>query len=69
MSGKRCRSYSEDVLLLRGAVFYISMSLWGVKTVDTLTLPFTAVLPAIHQVKLSLSASLYSLSPSLGRPR
>ena len=44
------RFHSGDVLLLRGAVFYVSMSLWGVKRVDTLGLPFTAVLPAIHQV-------------------
>ena len=44
------RSHSGNVLLLRGAVFYISMSLWGVKRVDTLGLPFTAVLPAVQQV-------------------
>ena len=57
------RAHREDVLLLRGAVFYISMSLWGVKRVDTLSLPFTAVLPAIHQVNSPLSLSL-SLSLS-----
>jgi tuberous sclerosis protein 2 len=45
--------HGADVLLLRGAVFFISMSLWGVKKVDTLSLPFTAVLPAIHQASLS----------------
>lgn len=39
------------MLLLRGGVFYISMSLWGVKKVESLSLPFTAVLPAIHQVQ------------------
>lgn len=44
------RFHAGDVLLLRGAVFYISMSLWGVKKVESLSLPFTAVLPAIHQV-------------------
>jgi tuberous sclerosis protein 2 len=47
------KAHADDVLLLRGAVFYISMSLWGVKRVETLAMPFTAVLPAIHQVAQS----------------
>lgn len=45
-----CRVHSSNVLLLRGAVFYISMSLWGVKRVEILKLPFMSILPAIHQV-------------------
>ena len=53
-----CRAHADDILLLRGAVFYISMSLWGVKRVETLAMPFTAVLPAIHQV-CPLSTSVH----------
>ena len=37
-------------LLLRGAVFYISMSLWGVHRVDSLNVSITSVLPAIQEV-------------------
>ena len=70
--------YSKDVLLLRGAVFYTSMSLWGVKKIDTLTLPFNSVLSAIHQVMnlifisphthtLSLSLSLYMQASLCGQ--
>jgi tuberous sclerosis protein 2 len=62
------KAHSEDVLLLRGAVFYISMSLWGVKRVETLALPFTAVLPAIHQACLSgLTLVVYEVALSVLR--
>ena len=41
---------SQDALLLRGAVFFVSMSLWGVRKVKHLDLTFASVLPSIKQV-------------------
>ncbi len=43
------RSCGQEALLLRGAVFYISMSMWGVRRVN-LELSFASVLPSIKQV-------------------
>ena len=46
-----CRSTrGQDALLLRGAVFYISMSMWGINRVETLGLSFASVLPSLKQV-------------------
>ena len=50
---------SHDALLLRGAVFYISMSLWGVRKVAHLDLTFASVLPSIKQVSIIIIASSY----------
>ena len=58
-----CRAHTDNVLLLRGAVFYVSMSLWGVKRVETLAMPFTAVLPAVHQVCLLSSMCTHAMIP------
>lgn len=44
----------SNALLLRGAVFYISMSLWGVRRVDSLNISITSVLPAIQEVVMLL---------------
>ena len=44
------RSGGQDALLLRGAVFYISMSMWGIRRVESLDLTFASVLPSIKQV-------------------
>ena len=47
------RSSGQDALLLRGAVFYVSMSMWGVRRVESLDLTFASVLPSIKQVGVS----------------
>lgn len=39
-----------DAGLLRGAVFYINMALWGPRRVPTLRVSFLAVLPAFLKV-------------------
>ena len=52
MSVVSYRSGSQDALLLRGAVFYISMSMWGIRRVETLELAFTAVLPSLKLVSV-----------------
>jgi len=44
------RSGGQDALLLRGAVFYISMSMWGIRRVESLDLTFASVLPSIKHV-------------------
>ena len=44
------RADSQDALLLRGAVFYVSMSLWGVRRVESLELSLAVVLPSIREV-------------------
>ena len=38
--------------LLRGAVFYINMALWGPRRVPTLRVSFLAVLPAFLKVRV-----------------
>lgn len=43
---------SSDVNLLRGAVFYINMALWGDKRVTTLKCTNTSVLPSFNMVTL-----------------
>ena len=40
----------QNAVLLRGAVFYISMSLWGIRKVENLDITFASVLPSIKQV-------------------
>ena len=44
------RSNESDPMLLRGAVFYIAMSLWGPFKVKTLKHSFGSVLPSLRQV-------------------
>ena len=44
-------------VLLRGAVFFIGMALWGSMRVTTLKHPPSAVLPSFRQVGNSLSDS------------
>ena len=46
-----CSSSGSSALLLRGAVFFISMALWGSKRVPSLKYPPNAVLPAFLQVR------------------
>ena len=48
------RSSGQEALLLRGAVFYISMSMWGVQRVN-LDLSFASVLPSIKQVRIYIT--------------
>ena len=44
------RSMEQNAVLLRGAVFYISMSLWGIRKVENLDITYASVLPSIKQV-------------------
>ena len=44
------RSNESDPMLLRGAVFYIAMSLWGPFKVKSLKHSFGSVLPSLRQV-------------------
>lgn len=44
------RADSQDALQLRGAVFYVSMSMWGIKRVESLELSFASVLPSLKLV-------------------
>lgn len=46
------KDYQEDSGLMRGAVFYINMGLWGNKRVPTLVCTETSVLPSLLQVLL-----------------
>ena len=43
---------SSDVLLLRGAVFFIGMCLWGSQRVTTLKHSHSTVLPSMLQVSV-----------------
>ena len=45
------RSNWNYPLILRGAVFYISMSLWGSRKVETLKVSFGSVLPSMKEVR------------------
>lgn len=45
------RSNESDPMLLRGAVFYVAMSLWGPFKVKSLKHSFGSVLPSLRQVK------------------
>ena len=45
-------------MLLRGAVFYIAMSLWGPFKVKSLKHSFGSVLPSLRQVSVCLSVSI-----------
>lgn len=44
------RSGESNAYLLRGAVFFVSMSLWGIRKVENLDVTFASVLPSIRQV-------------------
>lgn len=45
-----CRTYSEDAALLRGAVFFVGMALWGAHRLPALKNSPTLVLPSFHKV-------------------
>lgn len=53
--------YQQDTGLMRGAVFYINMGLWGHKRVQSLVCTETSVLPSLLQVHYSLTFSIYSV--------
>lgn len=44
----------QKIVLLRGAVFYIGMGLWGHKRVDSLKNSAVSVLPSFKQVHISI---------------
>lgn len=44
--------YYGDAQLLRGAVFHITMALWGTKRVDKLKCTHTSILPAFLFVRM-----------------
>lgn len=44
------RKHWNNPLVLRGAVFYISMSLWGVRKIESLQVSFGSVLPSFRVV-------------------
>lgn len=44
------RDNLRDASLLRGAIFFIGMALWGSQRVDTLQVSATAVLPSFKTV-------------------
>ena len=46
------RTNESDPMLLRGAVFYIAMSLWGPFKVKSLKHSFGSVLPSLRQVSV-----------------
>lgn len=46
-------NYQRDVRLLRGAVFYVNMGLWGTHRIPKLVCTPTSVLPSFHQVNKS----------------
>lgn len=55
--GTMCRllqdpNFQRDVKLLRGAVFYINMGLWGTHRISKLKVTATSVLPSFYQVNL-----------------
>lgn len=51
-SGEAGDGGAADAGLVRGAVFYINMALWGPKKVHNLKVSFLAVLPAFLKVSL-----------------
>lgn len=46
----RCRAYKEDAALLRGAVFFVGMALWGAHRLYSLKNSPTSVLPSFYEV-------------------
>ena len=58
------RSSESDPMLLRGAVFYIGMALWGPFKVKSLKHSFGSVLPSIRQVTYSHLFIVYILYAS-----
>lgn len=59
-----CRVYSEDAALLRGAVFFVGMALWGAHRLPALKNSPTLVLPSFHKVPMhaySVVVCLYLL--------
>ncbi|XP_067006155.2 tuberin isoform X2 [Anabrus simplex] len=58
----------QDIFLLRGAVFYISMGLWGTKPVTTLKHKLTSVLPSfLHALESKHSVVMYEVILSIQR--
>lgn len=43
-------NFQRDVRLLRGAVFYVNMGLWGAHRIPKLECTPTSVLPSFYQV-------------------
>lgn len=52
----------DDAGLVRGAVFFINMALWGPRRVPTLKVSFLAVLPAFLKVCVAMFRLLNFLS-------
>lgn len=48
-----CRVYSEDAALLRGAVFFVGMALWGAHRLTALKNTPTLVLPSFYKVSMN----------------
>ncbi|XP_066546134.1 tuberin isoform X3 [Amia ocellicauda] len=48
-----CRAYMEDAALLRGAVFFVGMALWGAHRLPTLRNTPTLVLPSFYKAMTS----------------
>eukprot|EP00731_Ephydatia_muelleri_P029426 Em0020g1070a len=60
--------HPHDPLLMRGAVFYVSMSLWGIRRVSSLDLSFSMVLPYIRQAAHSKhTIVVYEVALSISR--
>lgn len=49
--GNTFRAYMEDAPLLRGAVFFVGMALWGAHRLYSLRNSPTSVLPSFYQVR------------------
>ena len=49
------RNNINDFTLLRGAVFFVGMALWGSRKVTSLKHPPASVLPSFLQVNITLS--------------
>ena len=54
--GNTFRAYMEDAPLLRGAVFFVGMALWGAHRLYSLRNSPTSVLPSFYQVRRFLCA-------------
>ncbi|MBN3322380.1 TSC2 protein, partial [Atractosteus spatula] len=50
------RAYMEDAALLRGAVFFVGMALWGAHRLSALKNTPTLVLPSFYKASLELNA-------------
>lgn len=55
--GNAFRAYMEDAPLLRGAVFFVGMALWGAHRLYSLKNSPTSVLPSFYEVTYILCCS------------